>query len=180
VAELSLEKQDVGGRSLGKLVSPERCRCGVARSRVAGAVAGTQRYEPSQRNDEDVLTLSRRRSGHEVKTLGYWRITALFADFGKLSCFVISRSPPGIPADGLEAVFVDFQRADLRFREWMPEYQAWPPHPMVRNAAFPLSQSRVNQSSISSRRPPKRLTYRIRRARSSRTGSNHRLLSGPR
>lgn len=56
------------GRGLGKLLSPERRRCAVGRARERYGMTerhacrlleqwrGTQRYEPIQRNDEDVLT----------------------------------------------------------------------------------------------------------------------------
>ena len=65
----------IEGRGLGKLLSPERRRCAVERvrqqygmterhaCRLLGQWRGTQRYEPIQRNDEDVLTPSHHHPG---------------------------------------------------------------------------------------------------------------------
>lgn len=67
IADLTVEKQDPEGHRGGRLLSPERRRIAVQHAREKGLSErracrlahqprGTQRYQPTQRNDEDQLT----------------------------------------------------------------------------------------------------------------------------
>src|ERR1039457_3204970 len=80
--EASLE-----GRGLGKLLSPERRRCAVEHAhqqygfserhacRLLGQWRGTQRYIPTQNNDEDGLTRAILQLASQYGRYGYRRIT---------------------------------------------------------------------------------------------------------
>ncbi|MDE1160631.1 MAG: IS3 family transposase [Acidobacteriaceae bacterium] len=93
VANLSLEKlvlKDIAG---GKLLSPERRRCAVDHAqqkgmserwacRVVKQPRGTQRYRPTQREDEDQLTQAIVVLAGQYGRYGYRRITALLVHAG--------------------------------------------------------------------------------------------------
>ena len=103
--EGELSAQTVGGRTFlgeagfagcgaGKLLSPERRRCGVEHAeqeygmserhacRLLGQWRGTQRYEPIQRSDEDALTRAMIALATQYGRYGYRRITALLQGAG--------------------------------------------------------------------------------------------------
>ncbi|MEO6965395.1 MAG: IS3 family transposase [Acidobacteriaceae bacterium] len=89
VANLSLDKQVLEDLAKGKLLSPERRRCAVAHARqehgrsernacrLAKQPRGTQRYRPTQHNDEDALTRAIIELASHYGRYGYRRITAL-------------------------------------------------------------------------------------------------------
>ena len=76
------------GHRLGKLLSPERRRCAVDHAqeqgmserracRLVNQPRGTQRYQPTQREDEDALTRAIVELASQYGRYGYRRITAL-------------------------------------------------------------------------------------------------------
>jgi putative transposase len=77
----------VKGHRLGKLLSPERRHCAVSRARhthglserracrVVKQPRGTQRYRPTQRDDEDTLTQAIVTLASQYGCYGYRRIT---------------------------------------------------------------------------------------------------------
>ena len=79
---------------LGKLLSPERRRCAVSHAsnrhgmserlacRVVKQPRGTQRYRPTQREDEDALTQAIVELASQYGRYGYRRITALLQRAG--------------------------------------------------------------------------------------------------
>ena len=84
----------VEGHRLGKLLSPERRRCAVDHARQAHGMSerqacrvvkqprGTQRYRPTQRDDEDTLTQAIVTLASQYGRYGYRRITALLKRAG--------------------------------------------------------------------------------------------------
>jgi hypothetical protein len=93
VSELSLEKL-VEGHRLGKLLSLDRRRCAVdpgcelhgmserGARRVVKQLRGTQRYRPTQRDDEDTFTQAIVTLASQYGRYGYRRITALLRRAG--------------------------------------------------------------------------------------------------
>jgi hypothetical protein len=87
VAELSGGQAGVEGHRLGKLLSRERRRCAVSHARQEHGISerracqlvnqprGTQRYEPTQRDDEDALTRAIVTLASQYGRYGYRRIT---------------------------------------------------------------------------------------------------------
>ena len=94
VAELVAGEANPEGRGLGKLLSPERRRCAVEHAhqqyelserhacRLLGQWRGTQRYIPTQRNDEDGLTRAILHLASQYGRYGYRRITVLLGKAG--------------------------------------------------------------------------------------------------
>ncbi|WP_158793820.1 IS3 family transposase [Granulicella sp. L60] len=94
VSELSLEKLVLKDIAFGKLLSPERRRCAVIHARDAHGMSerlacrvvkqprGTQRYRPTQREDEDTLTQAIVTLASQYGRYGYRRITALLKRTG--------------------------------------------------------------------------------------------------
>src|SRR6267154_2772351 len=82
------------GHRLGKLLSPERRRCAVSHARQTHGMSerracrvvkqprGTQRYRPTQRDDEDTLTQAIVTLASQYGRYGYRRITALLRRAG--------------------------------------------------------------------------------------------------
>jgi transposase InsO family protein len=103
VSELSLEKL-VEGHRLGKLLSLDRRRCAVdpgcelhgmserGARRVVKQLRGTQRYRPTQRDDEDTLTQAIVTLASQYGRYGYRRITALLRRAGWQEVQVLSES----------------------------------------------------------------------------------------
>ncbi|HEU5400133.1 MAG TPA: IS3 family transposase [Terriglobales bacterium] len=88
VSELSLEKLVLKDIAFGKLLSPERRRVAVDHAQAQGLSErracrlvnqprGTQRYQPTQREDEDALTQAIVALASQYGRYGYRRITAL-------------------------------------------------------------------------------------------------------
>ena len=86
-------KADLEGHRPGKLISPERRRQAVRHAReqglserhacrLVGQPRGTQRYQPTQRDDEDQLTQAILALASEYGRYGYRRITALLQQAG--------------------------------------------------------------------------------------------------
>lgn len=86
-------KADPEGHRPGKLISPERRRQAVRHAReeglserhacrLVGQPRGTQRYQPTQRDDEDRLTQAIIAVASEYGRYGYRRITALLQQAG--------------------------------------------------------------------------------------------------
>ena len=84
---------DPSGHCPGKLLSPERRRTAVEHARQSGASErhachlvhqprGTQRYQPSQRNDEDALTRAIITLADRYGRYGYRRITIKLREAG--------------------------------------------------------------------------------------------------
>ncbi|MDP6336766.1 MAG: IS3 family transposase [Nitrospinaceae bacterium] len=94
VADLSLDKAILKDAAFGKLVSPARRRemvenameyYGVSERkacRVLGQCRATQRYEPKQMDDEELLRSSVTRLASKYGRYGYKRITALLKQEG--------------------------------------------------------------------------------------------------
>ncbi len=83
-----LGEAGVEGHRLGKLLSPERRRCAVNHAqeqglserracRLVNQPRGTQRYQLTQREDEDALTEAIVELASQYGRYGYRRITAL-------------------------------------------------------------------------------------------------------
>ncbi len=84
---------DPSGHCPGKLLSPERRRTAVEHARQSGASErhachlvhqprGTQRYQPTQRNDEDALTRAIITLADRFGRYGYRRITIKLREAG--------------------------------------------------------------------------------------------------
>jgi putative transposase len=84
---------DPSGHRPGKLLSPERCRTAVELARHRGASErhacqlvhqprGMQRYQPTQRNDEDALTRAIITLAERYGRYGYRRITIKLREAG--------------------------------------------------------------------------------------------------
>ncbi|MCZ8122373.1 MAG: IS3 family transposase [Magnetospirillum sp.] len=94
VADLSLEKQILKDVGRGKLVAPDRRRQAVEAirrkyrvserhaCRIVSQPRGTQRYIPTVRADEDVLTKAVVTLAYEYGRYGYRRVTALLQSGG--------------------------------------------------------------------------------------------------
>jgi putative transposase len=84
----------VEGHRLGKLLSPERRRCAVSHAREEHGISerracqlvnqprGTQRYQPTQRDDEDALTWAIIALASQYGRYGYRRITVSLREAG--------------------------------------------------------------------------------------------------